>query len=107
MTLHGVKVCKKKVMSDILDDRKLEILESNKAIRIYISNNAVFVERFQSTLKIKLVSLCPKLKMQKRDTMGGDLFEIGHQTYKTNRWECSSYSLPSPAALVSTYDVSV
>lgn len=92
---------------DTLGNGKSEVLGRNKTTRIYISNDVVFMERFQSTLKMKLVSLCSKLKMQKRDTMGGDLFEIGQQAYKRNRWECSSHSLPSPAALISTYDVSV
>lgn len=74
--VSGAKVCKKMV-SDTLDDGESEVLERNKTIRICISNDPVFIERFQSTLKMNLVSLCPKLKMQKRDTVRGDLFEIG------------------------------
>lgn len=63
-----------KVVFDTLDDEKSEVLERNKTIRI--SDDLVFIERFQRTLKIKLVSLCPKLKIQERDTMGGDLLKL-------------------------------
>lgn len=101
--LTGIKVGKK-VVCDTLDDGKSGVLDRNKTIRICISKDVVLIQRFPSALEMMLVSLVPKSKMQKRDTLGGD-FEIGQQAYKRNRWECSSYSLPSPAALISTYDV--